>query len=64
MIDVVVAAEHDRAEAVPLGLEQELAVSRQALADLSEHGLDRRIDGKGHDRDVMPTADYRPYRSC
>ena len=64
MIDVVVATEDDRAKAVPLGLEQELAVRRQALGDLREHGLDGWIDGKGHDRDVMPTADYRPYRSC
>ena len=40
------AAEHQGAKAVPLRLEQELALGRQRLGDLGQHRLDRR-GGKG-----------------
>ena len=40
------AAEHDGAEAVPLGLEEEVARFGEGLGQLGEHGLDRRGDGE------------------
>ena len=44
-VDVVLAAKHDRAKAVPLGFEQIVAVPRDLLRDLGEHGFDRRRNG-------------------
>ena len=35
-------AKHDRAKAVPLGLEQEVAIARQIVGEFREHRLDRR----------------------
>ena len=39
-VDVVRAAEHDRAETVPFGLEQEVAVTRHLVRDFGEHRFD------------------------
>ena len=47
-VDVRFAAEHDRAEAVPLRLVQEIAGLGKRLGELREHRLDRRLDRKGH----------------
>jgi len=38
--DAIAVAKHDRAKAVPLGLEQEVAVLRNLLSELGEHGFD------------------------
>ena len=47
-VDLVLAAEHDRPEAVPLGLIEE-PPRRELLGDGGQHGLDRRVDGEiGH----------------
>ena len=48
-LDVEVGAaptEHDGAEAVPLGLEEEVARFRKGLGQRGEHGLDRGGDGE------------------
>ena len=50
-LDLVAVAEHDAAEAVPLGLEHQPAVLRRvgdALDGLGEHRLDRRHHGEIH----------------
>ena len=44
-VDLVAVAKHQRAKAVPLGLEQEAALVRKLIGDLGQHGFDRRRSG-------------------
>jgi hypothetical protein len=46
--ELVVVAEEDAAEAVPLGLEGETGAGGDGVDALGEHGEDRRLDGERH----------------
>ena len=47
-VNLVAVAEHDRPEAVPLGLEAPAVAVRQLLRRARQLGLDRRFERKGH----------------
>ena len=47
-VDLVAVAEHDRPEAVPLGLEQPAVALGQAVAGLGEHRLDGWLERESH----------------
>src|SRR6185436_3692443 len=65
-VDVVAVAEHDRAEAVPLRLEEPAVPRGQLGRELREHRLDRRRYRKprgvrgGHQRAPVSRAAIRP----
>src|SRR4029077_9115124 len=46
--DVVAVAEHERAKAVPFGLEEPPIAAGQALSGAGQHGLDRRAEREAH----------------
>ena len=60
-VDLVAVAEDDRAEAVPLGLEQPAVAIGQPVGRLGQHRLDRRIERQveGH-RPSVPSRQGRP----
>src|SRR2546423_670521 len=45
--DVVLVPKYDRAKAIPLGLEEKVAVMRHGVGDFGQHRLDRWCDGHG-----------------
>ena len=47
-VDLVAVAEDERAEAVPLRLEQPAVAGRQAVGRLGEHRLERGLEGQAH----------------
>ena len=47
-VDLVAVLEHDRAEAVPLRLEQPAVALGEARRGLGEHGLDGGLEGESH----------------
>ena len=47
-VDVACPAKYDGAEAVPFRLVEKCAGRGQFLGEPGEHGLDGRLDGKGH----------------
>src|SRR5262249_2250736 len=66
-VEAVPIAEHDRPEAVPLGLEEPAVSRRQLGRELGEHRLAGRLDRKpGHPRPparraaIRPSADFHP----